>query len=106
MDHLQHKIYLAELFATYQSLLTDKQIQYFNLTINEDWSLQEIATNFNVSRNAVHDANQKTEKSLLEFETKLQLLAKKAKLNQVLAQYSSTKSEEIKQLIKRIQEVI
>jgi len=106
MDALKHKIYLSQLFETYQDLLTEKQRQYFNLTINEDLSLNEIAKNYNVSRTAIHDANQKTEKILIEFESKLNILATKLTLEKIVEQYEKTENKEVQQLVKKIKGVI
>jgi len=106
MDALKHKIYLSQLFETYQDLLTEKQRQYFNLTINEDLSLNEIAKNYNVSRTAIHDANQKTEKILIEFESKLKILATKLTLEKIVEQYEKTENKEVQQLVKKIKGVI
>jgi len=106
MDSLKHKIYLSQLFETYQDLLTEKQRQYFNLTINEDLSLNEIAKTYNVSRTAIHDANQKTEKILLDFETKLKILATKLTLEKVIEQYETSENKEVQQLVKKIKGVI
>jgi predicted DNA-binding protein YlxM (UPF0122 family) len=48
--------------------------------------LQELAENFHVSRAAIHDANRKTEQLLENFETKLQLVAKREALSEILVQ--------------------
>jgi len=86
MTSVEEKVYWSKLFEAYQSLLTTKQREYFDQTINEDLSLQELAENFHVSRAAIHDANRKTEQLLENFETKLQLVAKREALSEILVQ--------------------
>jgi len=86
MTSVEEKVYWSKLFEAYQSLLTAKQREYFDQTINEDLSLQELAENFHVSRAAIHDANRKTEQLLENFETKLQLVAKREALSEILVQ--------------------
>ena len=49
------------LFEFYGSLLTDKQQEYLHLYYAEDYSLGEIASEFDVSRQAVYDNIRRTE---------------------------------------------
>ena len=58
-DSIEKKAYYAILFEYYKELLTDKQIDTFICYYNEDYSLSEIASEFNVSRNAVWDTLKK-----------------------------------------------
>ncbi len=52
---MDKKIYYNELYDYYKELLTEKQREYYESYYFEDYSLQEIAQNQNVSRNAVHN---------------------------------------------------
>ena len=52
---------LNELFLTYKSLFTEKQTAYFNYYYELDYSYQEIADIYKVSRNAIFDALKKVE---------------------------------------------
>lgn len=61
------------LFEFYEPLLTEKQMNYIALYYRDDYSLGEIAENYEVSRQAVYDNIRRTEKILEEYETKLQL---------------------------------
>ncbi len=65
---------MNSLFEFYGPLLTDKQHAYLALYYGDDYSLGEIATEFNVSRQAVYDNIRRTEASLEEYEQKLHLL--------------------------------
>ncbi len=61
---------INSLFAFYQPLLTKKQNDYMQLYYGDDYSLGEIAENFNVSRQAVYDNIRRTEKILETYEKK------------------------------------
>ncbi|EST90452.1 putative DNA-binding protein [Vagococcus lutrae] len=61
------------LFEFYSTLLTEKQMNYMELYYADDFSLGEIAEEFNVSRQAVYDNIKRTEKILEAYEKKLHL---------------------------------
>ncbi|WP_461213167.1 putative DNA-binding protein [Lacticaseibacillus sp. GG6-2] len=73
---------MNSLFEFYGALLTDKQHSYLELYYGDDYSLGEIATEFDVSRQAVYDNIRRTEASLEEYESKLHLLANYQAQNQ------------------------
>lgn len=62
------------LFEFYQPLLTAKQNEYMELYYGDDYSLGEIAEEFDISRQAVYDNLRRTEKLLETYEEKLGLL--------------------------------
>ncbi|MFD1465531.1 putative DNA-binding protein [Lapidilactobacillus mulanensis] len=66
---------INELYDFYHELLTKKQATYLDLYYAEDYSLGEIAEQFSVSRQAVYDNIKRTEKTLVKYEEKLQLIA-------------------------------
>jgi len=88
--------YYNLLFDCYESLLTEKEREYFINYYIEDLSLKEIAENSKVSRSAVQKRIKDTTKKLEDFEKKLNILAKNILLNKAL-----TKKEilEIKKII-------
>ena len=61
------------LFEFYAALLTDKQMNYIELYYADDYSLVEIAEEFQVSRQAVYDNIKRTEKILEDYEKKLHM---------------------------------
>ena len=77
-------IYLNELYVYYRELFTDKQQMYFEDYYLNDLSLSEIAENYNISRNAVHNQLKKVEDKLLEYEKVLELKKKKDEINELL----------------------
>lgn len=64
------------LFDFYQSLLTPKRRSYMSFYYLDDFSLGEIAEEFEVSRQAVFDNIKRTENMLEEYEEKLLLFQK------------------------------
>ncbi|ANB56872.1 sigma-70, region 4 family protein [Anoxybacillus sp. B7M1] len=64
------------LYDFYQSLLTPKQRSYMSLYYLDDYSLGEIAEEYEVSRQAVYDNIKRTEAMLEEYEEKLLLFQK------------------------------
>ncbi|MBT2660240.1 putative DNA-binding protein [Bacillus sp. ISL-45] len=64
------------LYDFYQALLTPKQSSYMALYYLDDYSLGEIAEEYDVSRQAVYDNIKRTEAMLEEYEEKLLLFDK------------------------------
>ena len=75
---------LNNLYDCYKELLTDKQKMYFEDYYFNNLSLSEIAENYDVSRNAVHNQLKIIEEKLEEFEFKLQISNKKKKIIKLL----------------------
>ena len=62
------------LYDFYGQLLTDRQKEAMRLYYEENYSLSEIAEEFRISRQAVHDALKNAGKALAEYEEKLGLM--------------------------------
>ena len=71
---LEKVVRLGMLFDFYGNLLTDKQQNYFSMYYLQDFSLKEIAEEFEVSRQSVHDILKRTEQVLNDYEKRLGLL--------------------------------
>ncbi|MDO4667293.1 MAG: putative DNA-binding protein [Streptococcus sp.] len=71
------------LFEFYATLLTDKQMNYIELYYADDYSLAEIAEEFQVSRQAVYDNIKRTEKILETYEMKLHMYSDYLVRNQI-----------------------
>lgn len=69
-------LYLTMLYDFYGELLTDKQKEFFELYHLNDYSLNEISIEFDISRQAVLNSVTRTEKLLLNYENKLELVEK------------------------------
>lgn len=76
---VQNVVYLLELLSFYSPLLKVKQIKYFKLYYENNWSYAEIAKLFKISRAAVCDSIMQTKKLLKKYESKLQLWKKHKK---------------------------
>ena len=77
-------IYYVELFDYYGALFTDKQKEYFVDYYFNNLTLQEIAENNNVSRNAVHKNLKEIIKKLDYYENNLKLLENKKKIEELI----------------------
>lgn len=68
---VERAIRIGQLIDLYGALLTERQRQFIKLHYEDDLSFGEIAKEFNVSRQAVHDAVKHAETSLEEYASKL-----------------------------------
>ncbi|MCM3600217.1 putative DNA-binding protein [Robertmurraya korlensis] len=82
------------LYDFYQSLLTPKQQSYMSLYYLDDYSLGEIAEEYNVSRQAVYDNIKRTEAMLEEYEEKLLLFHKFQERNKLLVRLKNSLSDD------------
>ena len=77
MEELEKSIYINSLFDLYGKLLSSSQFKMIELYYAMDLSLSEIATQENISRNAVYDAIKKGVAALNEYESKMGLYKKR-----------------------------
>ena len=77
---------VGELYDFYGALLTDKQRDCLNMHYLQDLSLGEIAEEFGVSRQAVHDILRRAEQTLEDYEEKLGLAARYAEERKLLVE--------------------
>lgn len=99
------------LFEFYSTLLTEKQMNYMEMYYADDFSLGEIAEEYEVSRQAVYDNIKRTGKILEEYEKKLHLFSNYIVRNQLIdtlriyTQETYPKDGTIQKLIEQIQEI-
>lgn len=74
---------LIRYYELYNVLLTDKQKEYFEDYYFYDLSITEIALNHEVSRNAVFDQLKRINKSLEDYENKLNFAKKIDKISKM-----------------------
>ena len=85
MDSVLNKVLrIGQLYDFYNGLLTEKQRDCLNMHYLQDLSLAEIAEEFSVSRQAVHDILRRAEQTLEEYEEKLGLAARYSQERKVL----------------------
>lgn len=77
------------LFDFYGSLLTEKQQKYMLLYFADDYSLGEIAEDFDVSRQAIYDNIRRTELILTDYEKKLHLVENFNQTEKTLNEFSN-----------------
>ena len=87
------------LFDYYGELFTDKQKEYFTDYYFNNLTLQEIADNNNVSRNAVHKNIKDILSKLDYYEEKLNLYSNKQKIEKLIENIDVDIKEQIKELI-------
>lgn len=105
MDLLAKKEHLSSLFDFYESLLTEKQREYFRYYYFEDYSLSEIANLYGVSRNAIYDLLQKTFNLLEIYESKLGLYNKFRKRQELYEKYTIQDNQELLDLITELKKI-
>ncbi|EOH86166.1 DNA-binding protein [Enterococcus villorum] len=99
------------LFEFYSTLLTEKQMNYMELYYADDFSLGEIAEEYEVSRQAVYDNIKRTSKILEDYEKKLHLFSDYIVREQLLEKMTTyvketyPKDEVLLNSIKQIQEI-
>ena len=87
------------LFDYYGELFTDKQKEYFEDYYFNNLTLQEIADNNNISRNAVHKILKDMIKKLDYYEEKLNLYSNKKKIEIIIKDLDNNIKSKIEELI-------
>ncbi|MBK4867016.1 transcriptional regulator [Enterococcus faecium] len=88
--------------------MTEKQMNYMELYYADDFSLGEIAEEYEVSRQAVYDNIKRTSKILEDYEKKLHLFSNYIVREQVLENmtaYITDKYSEDKKLLEYVQQI-
>ena len=93
INYIEKTNYMNTLFEFYGDLLTSKQKGYLSLYYGDDYSLGEIAEDFEVSRQAVYDNIKRTEKILTDYEEKLQLVGSFMLRSELLSQLKEYTTE-------------
>ena len=97
---MEELVYYTMLYDIYGSLLTEKQKTYFEEYYFNNLSLSELASIYNISRNAIHKQLKETINKLENYESNLKLALKNEMLESIITEISD---EELK---RKIQEVI
>lgn len=103
MDILEKKEHYSMLYDFYESLLTERQREYFEAYYFNDMTLQEISEEFDVSRNAAFLSLKKVFSALDEYEEKLKLCLKFQKRENIYKELE--KKEENKELIEKLRNI-
>ncbi len=97
-DTLEKKQRVNLLMDCYEDLLTDKQKNYLDYYYHQDYSLAEIALEFDVSRNAVFDTLKKSVLALEKYESKLGLLKKHEERLTLISKIEEEKQKDISKI--------
>ncbi len=85
-DRLEKTNRINRLFDFYEHLLTEKQQTFLKYYFHDDFSLGEIAAEFEISRQAVYEHIKRAEQVLAMYEEKLSLLQKYERRNHEIEQ--------------------
>ncbi len=86
----------------YETLLTDNQKAVAAMHYRDDYSLAEIAEQTGISRSAVYDTLQRTERILETMEDKLQCAKKYQTRKQIYQKLSDLKIEAVDDIVKQL----
>lgn len=92
-------IQLTILYDYYGELLTKKQQLYFEDYYFNNLSMQEIADNYDISKNAVFNSLKDIEKKLLNYENILKLHKKAKMIDELIEDIPTDIKNKIKELI-------
>lgn len=95
MNTLDKSIEIMNTYDLYQELLTNKQKNYFESYYFNNYTLQEISENYDVSRNAVHDLLKRTVKKLNDFEDALHLKQENIKRHIIISDIKKLNHDEV-----------
>ena len=84
---------LGLLLDTYGELLTDKMREILTMYVCENMSYQEIGNYFGISKPAVLDAIRTSQNKLLDYESKIKMLALKKELQRLIAKNGKNSAE-------------
>ena len=74
----------GRLYDYYGALLTEHQRQIYEAVVYEDMALAEIAQEYDISRQGVHDLIHRCDKQLARYEDKLNLIDRDEKIHEKL----------------------
>ena len=94
------------LFDFYGDLLTKRQRDIYQDAVYGDLSLSELADDYGISRQGIHDQIKRCDKALEEYESKLHLIARFEKIkqysNMLRKEAEKSEDEELKKSINEL----
>ena len=81
---VEKNIEISILSQIYKDILTEKQFEILDQYYNNDYSLSEIAENYNITRQAVRDNIKNGESKLYDLENKLGIMKKNEKQQKII----------------------
>ena len=83
---MENVLYLTSLYDYYANLLTEKQKSYFEDYYFDNLTMEEIAENNNVSKNAISKTLIEVKEKLIEYESLLHLYEKRKRIESILGE--------------------
>ena len=97
------------LYDFYGELLNEHQRQIYTEAVFNDYSLSEIADEYGISRQGVHDLIKRVDKTLTEYEEKLHLVEKfvsiREKIRRIHKLSQECESLDKEELVSRIESI-
>ena len=81
---MKEREYILSLYETYKELLSDREKDYFENYYYEDYNLQEIADNYEVSKSYVGKYINEIESKLKGYEKALKLVEKFTRIRNLI----------------------
>ena len=90
---MEETLYLTNLYEYYKELLTDKEKKYFEDYYYENLTMEEIAGNKGVSKNAISKTLKEVKNKLNDYESKLNLKSNYDAIKKILSTEDFSKVE-------------
>jgi len=96
---MKEREYLLTLYEIYKNILSEKEKSYFEYYYFEDYSMQEIADNNNVSKSYVGKYIKSIENKLNHFENELKINEKNNKIKNIIKSIDEDTKNKIEDLL-------
>ena len=90
---MEETLYLTNLYEYYKELLTDRERKYFEDYYYDNLTMEEIADENEISKNAVSKTIKEVKNKLFDYESKLKLQANYDSIKSVLSKEEFSKVE-------------
>ena len=90
---MEETLYLTNLYEYYKELLTDRERKYFEDYYYDNLTMEEIADENDISKNAVSKTIKEVKNKLFDYESKLKLQANYDAIKSVLSKEEFSKVE-------------
>ncbi len=96
---MKEREYLLTLYEVYKNVLSDKEKSYFEYYYFEDYSMQEIADNYSVSKSYVGKFIKSIENKLIHFENELKINDRNNKIRYLIKELNGDLKNKIEDLL-------
>ena len=90
---MEETLYITNLYEYYKELLTDKEKKYFEDYYYENLTMEEIADENEISKNAISKTLKEVKNKLFDYEDKLKLHSNYDKIKSILSVEEFSKVE-------------